>query len=437
MMFDLIALTLIQKALLAATLLGVMCGVLGTFVVVRRISLVGDAVSHSILPGIVLGFVVSSALGMNRNPWVIFTFATLVGLLSMLTVRQILATTRLKNDAALGIVLSGFFGIGLFLKRSLRPYMESAGGLNDFLFGNLATIAEADLKAIFIVAILIVITVSLLLRPFILISFDVLFAKTLGYPVKLLNLVFYSLLTVTIVVSVQAVGVVLVSAMLIIPASSAFLLTDRKYHMMWIAMGFGAFSGLGGCLIANSFDDVNVPNGATMTLTAAGIFLISYFYAPNHGILAKWSKQRKLERVVRNENALKQLYKSLGDDAALEKSVTLSEFASMNRFSEKEALSRLQSLVKHEYLTASEKLYKLTSSGLTRAMQLVRNHRLWELYLTNQADYPSDHVHDDAELIEHVLDEATVKQIEAELGFPSEDPHGQPIPKPQPSREHA
>jgi ABC-type Mn2+/Zn2+ transport system permease subunit/Mn-dependent DtxR family transcriptional regulator len=427
----LLALSLLHKALLTATLLGMMCGLLGTFVVMRRISLVGDAVSHAILPGIVLGFIVSTMIGDDRNPWIIFTCATIIGLFSMLVVRQILATTRLKADTALGIVLSGFFGIGLFMKRSLIDFMSTSSGLDNFLFGNLATISDDDLKAILIVATLLIAIVCLLLRPFSLISFDALFAQTIGFPVRLLNLVFYFLLTLTIVVSVRAVGVVLVSSMLIIPAASAFLLTERNSKMMWLSMGFGAMSGLIGCYLSSSVTNANVPNGATMTLIATSIFLTAYLAAPHHGVLAKWLKRRNLEATIRSENTLKAIYKWMEDSPSTEHQVTTQEFVAASRNTASVVEQTLRCLNKKNLLHFSDNRlsFTLTDSGLQRGMEIVRNHRLWELYLTRQADYENDHVHDDAELIEHLLDEDTVKKLEAELNFPVTDPHGKTIPR--------
>ncbi len=411
-----------------------MCGVLGTFVVVRRISLVGDAISHAVLPGVVLGFVISSQLGDPRNPWIIFGSATIVGLISMIVVRQIIATTRLKADAALGIVLSGFFGIGLFMKRSMLDLMDSAGGLDSFLFGNMATISETDLQAVVIVGVVLTTLVLLLMRPFILVSFDSLFAETLGYPVKLLNLVFYTLLTITIVVSLQAVGVVLVSAMLIIPAATAYLLTDRKIHMMLLSMFFGAGAGVSGSFISASVSSANIANGAAMTLVAASFFFITCLLAPRHGIVAKWLKSKRQRHKVTTENALKAIYKLVEPTGDPRSAITINDYQTERRLETAEAKLQLKALKQQQHIEYLDKQQlTLTPDGLKVAQTVVRNHRLWELYLTSQANYQADHVHDDAELIEHLLDEETVRQLEAELNFPTTDPHGMPIPRPEAS----
>jgi len=418
-----LALTVLQQALLASAILGVMCGVLGTFVVVRRISLVGDTISHSVLPGVVLGFLISGLMGYDRNPWIILTCATVIGFLSIAVVQQIVGSTRLKVDAALGIVLSGFFGLGLFLKRSLQPHMDSTAGLDSFIFGNMATISDQDLQVMMVCGVSLVLIVSLLMRPFILISFDPLFARTLGYPVRFLNAIFYMLLSVTIVTSLQAVGVILVSAMLIIPAASAFLLTEKKTHMMIISVIIGT--------LASSTSKVNVANGAAITLTAAFLFGLTYFFAPKNGILSKWLKQKHLKRTITSENALKRIYKYIEKDPTTERNIEIQEYSQYAKLSPAELTSTHKLLISHDFITPlNSTTFNLTEKGLNRAKQIVRNHRLWELYLTSQADYPSDHVHDDAEIIEHLLDEEQVAQINAELNFPSTDPHGKPIPQP-------
>ena len=406
-----------------------MCGILGTFVVVRRISLVGDTVSHSVLPGVVLGFLISSAVGRDRDPWIVFACSAVIGLLSILAVKQIISTTRLKADAALGIVLSGFFGIGLFMKRALKQFMDNAGGLDHFLFGNMAIISDDDLKAVLIVGLLMIICVSFMLRPFILVSFDPLFARTLGYPVKFLDLIFYTMLTITIVASLQAVGVILVSALLIIPASTAYLLTDEKKKMMWLSMLFGALAGIGGTLISANVER-NIPNGAAITLLAAAIFGTAYLAAPKHGVIAKRLKFIRQKRAVASENILKAIYKLVEDKKEQRSNLKVASYAESHKLSLDEGQANLKKLQRAGFVELSEDYFSFTDSGFTRAQQIVRNHRLWELYLTKQAEYEADHVHDDAELIEHLLDEETVAKLEAELGFPKTDPHGKPIPQP-------
>ena len=209
-------LSVVQSAMLAALFVGVSCGLLGSYVVVRRVALVGDALSHAVFPGVVAGFMWSE----ERNIFVIFGCAMLAGLLGVAVVRAIGKSTRLKSDAALGIVLASFFAIGIFWNS-----IDQQSGVKDFLFGDLAVISSMDLSLMGAVTGLVVVSVIALIRPFQVLSFDEGFALGLGYPVKLLNCIFFGLLTFAVVVALQAVVVPALSA--VFSASAAHLPPHR------------------------------------------------------------------------------------------------------------------------------------------------------------------------------------------------------------------
>lgn len=422
--------TINQKAFLATIILGVASGLLGAFVVVRRIALVGDALSHAVLPGVVLGFVMCHMLGIDRNPWVIFGCAVSIGLLGIGMVRAIQATTRLKSDAALGIVLASFFGIGLAMQSGLKDHIDNRAGISTYIYGNASMISDADLAAMFWTSLVLVIVVWLLTRPLLVVSFDRGFAVGLGYPVKWLNFIFYTLLTFSVVVSMQAVGVILVSALLITPAATAYLLTDRMHRLMLYAVGFSVLSGLLGCYISLTIDSVDIPTGPLIALTAAVLFGVIYLVAPQHGVISKALRVVRRRQRINRENTLKAIYKMLENEGFVHDGVGLSDLAEVRKRSIEEVKQDVQRLNKSKeasYDDAKSGVY-LTPSGWRRAVEIVRNHRLWELYLTNQADYDADHVHDDAEKIEHVIGASTVRQLERDLDFPVMDPHGKPIP---------
>ena len=409
------------KALMAAVLLGAGCGLLGCFVVLRRVALMGDAVSHAVLPGVVAGLIYSA----DRNPGVIFFFAALAGLLGAGIVRLMMATTRLKSDAALGIVLATFFAAGIMWQS--RNQQDTVGVMN-FLFGNVGSIDASDLRMMMLTTVLLLITVFLLKRPLLLVSFDEGFSKGLGYPVKVLNAIFYFLLTFAVVVALQAVGVVLVSAMLITPAAAAYLLTDRFNKMLWLSAVFGMLSGMVGALVSASYNDM--PTGPVITLSATFVFAVAYFIAPRHGVLAKVVRVTSRKNRVKRENTLKAIYQILEGEGFIHSEVSMIMLARKQRNTEDVVRRRCKSLVRHglaEYSPDNVSVH-LTDAGWKRAMELVRNHRLWELYLTNEADYAEDHVHDDAEKIEHILGPSLIRQLENDLDFPELDPHGKPIP---------
>ena len=414
-----LALTLGQKAPIAAIYVGICCGLLGCFVVVRRVALVGDAISHAVFPGVVAGFIWSP----ERNPWAIFLCALVVGLFGVIVVRAIVSSTRLKSDAALGIVLASFFAFGVFWNST-----QQLAGVKGFLFGDLTTIADADLWMMTAATAVVTILIFLFLRPFRVLSFDEGFAIGLGYPVKLLNALFFGLLAFAVVVAMQAVGVILVSAMLITPAATAYLLTDRIQKMMGLSVLIGIFAAVGGWWISGL--DNRFQTGPVITLLGSMVFGLTYFFAPRHGVLAKFLRHAGRKSRVHRENTLKSIYRVLENDGFKVAGVGVERLAEVRKLSLEEVLKDGKDLVSNDEATWEEgktAIY-LTSSGWRRAAEIVRNHRLWELYLTDQADYAADHVHDDAEKIEHVLGADTVRKLERDLDFPEFDPHGKPIP---------
>jgi Mn-dependent DtxR family transcriptional regulator len=223
---------------------------------------------------------------------------------------------------------------------------------------------------------------------------------------------------------------VLVSAMLITPAAAAYLLTDRFGKMLVLSVTFGVISGIVGALISATIN--GMPTGPVITLSATFVFGVVYFVAPKHGVLSRIFRIQKRRRIVRRENTLKAIYQILESEGFVHEEVSIIMLAQKRRQTEEVVRSRCASLLKHGFveLSADKISLHLTSTGWKRAMELVRNHRLWELYLTNEADYAEDHVHDDAEKIEHILGPNMVRQLEEDLDFPALDPHGKPIPKP-------
>ncbi len=418
-LFHYLALTLGQKAPIAAICVGFCCGLLGCFVVVRRVALVGDAISHAVFPGVVAGFIWSP----DRNPWMIFLCALVAGLFGVVVVRAIVSSTRLKSDAALGIVLASFFAFGVFWNST-----QQLAGVKGYLFGDLTTIADGDLWMMTGATAAVTTLIFIFLRPFRVLSFDEGFAIGLGYPVRFLNALFFGLLAFAVVVAMQAVGVILVSAMLITPAATAYLLTDRIQKMMGLSVLIGVFAAVGGWWISGL--DNRLQTGPVITLLASFIFALIYLFAPRHGVLAKFLRHAGRKSRVHRENTLKSIYRILEGEGFKVAGVGVEQLAEVRKLSIEDVLKDGKDLVDNDEATWEEgktAIY-LTSPGWRRATEIVRNHRLWELYLTDQADYAADHVHDDAEKIEHVLGADTVRKLERDLNFPEFDPHGKPIP---------
>lgn len=415
----------LRYALIGSVLLGTTCGLLGSFIVVRRMALMGDALSHAVLPGVALGFL----WNMNKDPVAIFVGATVVGLLGSATVGLITNTTRLKEDSAIGLVLAAFFAVGICMVTMIQHLPTgNKSGVDKFLFGQAAAISEGDVRLMAVVTGLTILIIVVFYKEFLVTSFDAGFARAAGFPTRLIHHAMMLLLAFAVVISLQAVGVVLVSAMLITPAAAAYLLTDRMNRLLWLAAFFGMAAGALGAFL--SFLGNNLPTGPFMVLACSTVFGLAFLFAPRHGAFSRWLRQRSRSARIQRENTLKSLYHVLEAREFRGEGVSIRELAEQRHETEEDARGQSLRLQRHELVTMHGEGDQIlfTPDGWQRACSIVRNHRLWELYLTNAAHIPADHVHEDAEKIEHVLGEEVVLQLEKRLQYANKDPHGRPIP---------
>jgi manganese/zinc/iron transport system permease protein len=295
------------------------------------------------------------------------------------------------------------------------------------MFGQAAALGRGDVALLGVVTLVVAGAVFLLFKEYRLTSFDAGFARSLGMPVQLFHYSMMLLLAFAIVSSLQAVGVVLVSAMLVIPAAAAFLLTDRLGTMLLLSAVFGLCSGAVGGFF--SFVGRNLPTGPFMVLAAGAVFVAALFFAPRHGIVSRWWTQRSRAARTQRENTLKAIYHVLEDEQFTSETVGLAALAQRRNETLETARRQLAAVRRTGAVTVSSgDVVAFTPSGWQRACEIVRNHRLWELYLTNAAHIAADHVHEDAEIIEHVLGDESVRQLEKRLNFARRDPHGKLIP---------
>ena len=333
----------LRNALLGSMLLGVCCGLMGAFLVVRKLSLLGDALSHAVLPGVALGFL----WNMSKDPVAIFVGATLVGLLGAGTVQLLRATTRHKEDAALGFVLASFFGVGICLFTMIQNLPGgNKSGLDKFMFGQAAALGRDDVILLAIVTALALCAVVVLYKEYTITSFDAGFARSLGMPVQVFHYSLMLLLAFAIVSSLQAVGVVLVSAMLVIPAAAAFLLTDRLGTMLILSALFGMASGSAGAFF--SVVGRNLPTGPFMVLAAAAVFADGLFFGRRHGIVTRWWRQRSRAARISRENTLKAIYHVLEDEEFETDQVSTRELAERRRETLEEAHRAVNTLRRHQ-----------------------------------------------------------------------------------------
>jgi ABC-type Mn2+/Zn2+ transport system permease subunit/Mn-dependent DtxR family transcriptional regulator len=403
------------RALIASTMVGLTCGGLGAFIVLRNMSLIGDALSHAILPGVVLAFVL---LGYNTLGF--FFGSVAAGLLSAIIITWIQQNVRTKNDAAIGIVFTAMFSIGVIGISSISRTGVHLD-LKDFLFGNVLGVSNEDLIMTGVVMIMVILSIIILYRYLFASTFQPTIAATMGIPVKLMHYYLMLLLSFSVVAAMQTVGVILVVAMLITPASTALLLTDRLPRVLVAASIIGFLSSLSGLILSILYE---MPPGPAIAVTATAIYLIVALLSPRNGFFAKLIQRQHQQQKVVREDILKETFKmSFGAKSDIK---TLSQKLSIPPG----RLRRLmKSMVNQKLIKAdADNSFILTEAGRIQANNLIRAHRLWESYLVKEMGMNVNHIHPEAERYEHILTSEQVDEVDKRLGYPALDPHGAPIP---------
>lgn len=268
------------RGLLAVVMVGIVCAVVGTYVVLRGMAFFGDALAHAILPGIAVGYLIS---GGARGP--LFWWGLLTAVLTALGIGAIGKGAQVKEDTAIGIIFAGMFALGIALISTVRSY---AVDLAHFLFGDVLGVASADLALIAIFGGLVLLTIAAFFKEFLVISFDPILAATLRLPATLLHYLLLILIAVAIVVSLRTVGVALMVAMLVTPAATAYLLTRRLLPMMALAAFIGALSGVVGLYLSYY---VSVASGAAIVLVCTALFLLTLLFSPGRGLVPEWVRR--------------------------------------------------------------------------------------------------------------------------------------------------
>ncbi|AFS77428.1 zinc transport system membrane protein TroC [Gottschalkia acidurici 9a] len=278
---------------LGATAFGAISGILGTFAVLRKQSLIGDAISHATLPGICIMFLLT---GTKSTP--LFLIGALIsGIVASVIVMYITKVSKVKYDSSLGMILSVFFGLGLVLLTYIQKIPNAnQAGLDKFLFGQASTLLKIDVKIMGAVAIIVIIITSLLWKEFKILCFNSEFGASLGLPMKKLDFLLTCLLVLSIVMGLQTVGVILMSAMIIAPAVAARQWTDKLWLMTVLSAIFGSVSGISGTLV--SFFIPKMPTGPVIVIIMSCIVFISILFAPSRGVIWNKIKNRKNKETV-------------------------------------------------------------------------------------------------------------------------------------------
>ncbi len=400
------SLNLSQKVMLGTALLGGISGVIGSFAVLRGRSLVGDMLAHAALPGICLAFL----LWGTRDLWALSLGALTSGLLAIATVTWLVRWTRTKEDAAIGIVLSTFFGVGVVLLSVIqKPHIGgNKAGLDSYLFGEPANMLSDDLVLLTVVAGVILSLVFFFFKEFQLVCFDTDFAQSQGWPTLKIDLTLMAALTVVTIVGLPIVGVILMAAMLILPAATARLWTNRLQVLLVLAGLCGMLAAVGGTQLGRG-----LPAGAAIVLTAAGLFVLSLVLAPQRGVVARLRSEWQLRGRIAREHLLRSLYELNEPYLPARQQLPLQSLQDYRHWS---ALPKLLDAAEADaFVERQDKTVRLTSLGLKRAAELTTAHRLWEMYLMQHAGIAPDHVDRDADDVEHLLPAALLVELEQQL----------------------
>jgi manganese/zinc/iron transport system permease protein len=413
-----------RVVIVGTTLLGLAAGLVGTFLLLRKRALLSDAISHATLPGIALAFIAMSIIwGNGKNLLGLIAGAAVFSILGTASVVFIQKYSRLKDDAALGIVLSVFFGLGIaLLGLATRMETGNAAGLSSFIYGKTASMLFFDAMLIALTALAVITFCVLFFKEFALLCFDADYGATQGWPVTRLDFLLMGLVVGVTVIGLQAVGLILVVALLIIPAAAARFWTFRLRNMLWLSGVFGALSGM----LGSGFSALmaNLPAGAVIVITASAVFLFSMIFGSARGILMLVFERYRLRKRILKENLLRDLYEWFENvhSAAGEgfpkaeehlQGPIVDDLLRRRSWSQRQLLRTVKRLrASKDLLVDAQNRLRFTEQGLQAAKYIVRKHRLWEAYLISHADVATGMVDLSADRIEHVLDEDIIDKLE-------------------------
>lgn len=409
-----------NAVLAGVILLGTAAGVVGVFALLRRRSLVSDAIGHATLPGIALAFLVAILIGASeRSLPILLLGAAATSALAVAAIAAILRYTRLREDAAIGIVLGVFFGVGVVLLSYVQHPANTSGaspaGLHHFIYGQTAAMRVGDAFLMATLAIISLAIILALLKELVITTFNSEHARVLGLPTSFLDATLLFLIVLVTVAGLQAVGLILVIALLIIPPVAARLWTDRLPVLIPAAGAIGALSAYAGAAASATLP--RTPAGSVIVLAAGAMFLVSLMLAPRHGVLATTFRKATQRLRIAGEHLL---------EAAYEHSVSRRGITSFSNRS-LQAMQRLwgwpfwmrpivlASLRNKGYIQRTQQGYQLTGQGVARGARIARNHRLWDQYLRTHADAAPGHVDWSADMVEHVLSPEIIAELEAAI----------------------
>ena len=396
----------IRYVVLGTMLLTSSAAMIGSFALLQKKVLVGDALAHATLPGVCLAFLLTG----TKHPLYLILGAFISSWLSLLLINQITRHSKITQDTALALVLSTTFGFGLLLLTTIQHSGNANQvGLNNFLLGKAAALVSEDLQPLALLSLLIIITILFFFKEFTLVAFDKAFAQANGLPVQRLELLLTTLTVLAIVIGIRAVGLLLMAAMLMTPPAAARFWTQSLPKMVLIATFLGMLAGLVGAFI--SYTTPAMPTGPWIVMAISGLAYGSFLLAPQQGFIARKLKQRRHQQKTLRENILKIFYELGEQDHDFYQGRTL---AALRQHRPLRSLRRgLQQLQRQQLVRLVGEEWALTPAGQAQGKAISERHQLWELYLTRYLHIKPDHVHDDAESIEHIITPALAEELRA------------------------
>lgn len=400
-----------RVVLAGACLFGAAAGLAGTFLLLRKRSLLGDTLGHATLPGITLAFLLAETVGVSPRSFLwLAVGATISGVAGMGAVLLIRKMSRLKDDAALAIVLSVFFGAGIAMLSAIQQLPGGqAAGLERLIYGNPASMTSNDAWFVLLASLLVAAICGFLFKEFTLLCFDESYAHTAGWPVRPLDALLMALVVLVTIVGLQTVGILLVVALLVIPPAAARFWSDDLPVMSLVAACVGALSSLVGVVASALLP--TLPTGALVVLSATIVFGASMLFGRKRGLVSRHLLERGAARRLQREHVLRAIFECAEEGDAV---VDLDQMLAKRPWKKSELAQEIARLTDEGLLTTDPAgaRFQLNGRGDSEARRLVRNHRLWEIYLLNHADVAPARVDRDADLIEHVLDQRLVDELE-------------------------
>lgn len=408
------------KPLIVGTLVSIVCSVVGCFIVLRGMSFLADAIAHSMLAGVIGGYLIMKLVfGAEANLAGMLIGAILAGVVTVALIGFVTRVSRIKQDTAIGIMYTGIFAAGAFAV-SLREIGQLIHiDIYHFIVGSVLAVSNSELWLIAIVTSFVLSMVILFYRSLQVTSFDPVMAASIGVPVLAVDYLLTACTSLVVVSGVRVAGVILVVALIITPAATAYLLSDRLNRMITISAMIGALGYWIGFAAAFYF---GASPGASIVVTMTLIFMLVLTIAPKYGLLADWMRRANAIPQEIKEDVLGAIWRSK------EKSLPERELMTKVGFSNGKIKNAIRALLRQDLVDDSAGRIALTEKGRREANRIVRAHRLWETYLTKTGT-PQEEIHEKAHQLEHISDEATVDYLDDKLGHPITDPHGSEIPE--------